>query len=445
MNNLRTELEQRGFLYQFTDEKLFEKYGKWGKSFYLGIDPSADSLQLGNLCAIMAAVQLMNYGNTCYFLIGGATGMIGDPSGKDAERNFLWEEQLRTNEEKITHQVSSFLEQLKKQYGLDFEYTMVNNYNFYKDMWVLDFWSQVGQYITVNSMASKESVKKRLQDHDKSISYTEFSYMLIQGYDFVKLCQDNDVYLQLWGSDQWGNITTGIEIARKKLNKEVYGLTIPIITDSTGKKFGKSEGNAIWLDPAKNSPYFVYQYFLNTNDEDVEKFLKILTLYSLEEIKEIAMKHMENTSERYGQKCLARYVVALIFGVSAVGQVEKISEILFGREDKMGVISGMSAEELVWLGREIGEFSLTEDTLTSPSLVKEGEKDSFSIGVLALFTQAGLTASNSEARKMIKAGGIYCNEEKITDENMQISEKNFVDGVVLLRKGKKNFRLVRYK
>ncbi len=333
----------------------------------MGIDPSADSLQLGNLCAIMAAVQLMKYGNTCYFLIGGATGMIGDPSGKDAERNFLGEEQLKHNEQKITEQVAGFLERLKTEYGLNFEYHMVNNYDFYKDVSVLSFWAEVGKYITVNAMAAKESVKKRLVDEDKSISYTEFSYMLIQGYDFVKLCQDNNVALQLGGSDQWGNITTGIEIARKKLNKEIYGLTIPIITDSTGKKFGKSEGNAIWLDPKKNSPYFVYQYFLNTNDEDVEKFLKILTLYTEEEIQEIVAKHNENMAERYGQKMLAQYIVALIFGKDTVEQSEKISAILFGKEDKMEIIAQMNSEELDGLGREIGEVTPPQ----TPPLEKE--------------------------------------------------------------------------
>ncbi len=430
MKDLRSELESRGFLYQFTNDVLFEKYWKWGESFYLGIDPSADSLQLGNLCAIMAAVQLMRYGNTCYFLIGGATGMIGDPSGKDAERNFLWEEQLKHNEQKITTQVSVFLERLNAEYGLKLEYHMVNNYDFYKDMSVLNFWSEVGKYITVNAMAAKESVKKRLVDEDKSISYTEFSYMLIQWYDFVKLCQDNNVYLQLGGSDQWGNITTGIEIARKKLNKEIFGLTIPIITDSTGKKFGKSEGNAIWLDPNKNSPYFVYQYFLNTNDDDVEKFLKILTLYTEEEIQEIVAKHMENTAERYGQKMLARYIVALIFGKDTVEQAEKISEILFGRSDKMEIIAQMTADELDGLGREIGEVVFDSE---------EGD----SLWILALFTKAGLTGSNGEARKMIKSGALYCNEIKVEDEQMNVSSESFKNGVVLLRKGKKSFRLVR--
>lgn len=433
MKDLKTTLEGRGLLYQFTDEKLFEKYSQGGESFYLGIDPSADSLQLGNLCAIMTAVHLMSFWNKCYFLIWGATGMIGDPSWKDAERNFLGIEKLRSNEKSITHQVDGFLKRLISEYGLSFDYAMVNNYDFYKDMGVLDFWAEVGKYITVNAMAAKESVKKRLVDEDKSITYTEFSYMLIQGYDFVKLCQDEKVRLQLWGSDQWGNITTGIEIARKKLNEEIYGLTLPIITDSTGKKFGKSEGNAIWLSAEKNSPYSVYQYFLNTNDDDVEKYLKVLTFYSLDEIKEIVEKHQEDTARRYGQKMLAKYLVGLIFGKDAVSQSEKISEILFGREDKLDLIKTMNEDELHALGKEIGSITPSQTS----SLEWEGIQ-----GILSLFVSSGLVKSNSEARKMIKSWALYCNEEKIIDEQMQISEKDFVNNVILLRKGKKNFRLI---
>ncbi|HCB51173.1 TPA: tyrosine--tRNA ligase [Patescibacteria group bacterium] len=239
--NLRQDLETRGFLNQFTDEKLFDMYNQGGQSFYVGYDPSADSLQLGNMCTIMAAVNLMKYGNKCFFLVGGATGMIGDPSGRDSERSFLSEEKLRSNEAKIHAQIKSFLTRLHDEFGVNFEFEMVNNYDFYKNMNFLQFLGEVGKYITVNYMAAKESVKKRLTDPDKSISYTEFSYMLIQGYDFCKLYQDKGVKLQLGGSDQWGNVTTGIEITRKKLDAEVYGLTIPLITDASGKKFGKSE------------------------------------------------------------------------------------------------------------------------------------------------------------------------------------------------------------
>lgn len=434
--NLKQELEQRGFLYQFTNEALFDLYEKGGQSFYLGIDPSSDSLQLGNLCAIMAAVNLMKKWNKCYFLIGGATGMIGDPSGKNAERNFLGEEKLRDNERKIYQQVVGFLDNLKKNYWLEFDHGMVNNFDFYKDMSVLDFRAQVGKYITVNMMMAKDSVKKRLIDPDQSISYTEFSYMLIQWYDFVKLHEDKWVNLQLGGSDQWGNITTGIEIAKKKLNADVFGLTIPLITDSTGKKFWKSEGNAIWLDSKKNSPYVVYQYFLNTNDADVEKYLKVLTLLSFEEISEIVVKHNEDTALRYGQKVLAEKLVELIFGTDALGQVKKITEILFGNADKLELVKSMDTNGILALKQAVWWITLSGDEFSS---AEDGMK------ILDLCTQTGISASNWEAKKLIQSGSIYCNEEKISDLQKVYTKNDLINWILLLRKGKKVFRVCNLK
>ncbi|MDD3262273.1 MAG: tyrosine--tRNA ligase [Candidatus Absconditabacteria bacterium] len=424
--NLREDLETRGFLNQFTDEKLFDLYTKGGQSFYIGFDPSADSLQLGNMCGIMAAVHLMKYGNKCYFLVGGATGMIGDPSGKDAERNFLTEEKLRSNEAKIYGQFKTFLARLKDEFGINFEFEMVNNYDFYKDMNYLKFLGGVGKYITVNYMAAKESVKKRLVDPELSISYAEFSYMLIQGYDFAYLYKNHGIKLQLGGSDQRGNVTTGIEIIRKKYDQEAYGLTIPLITDATGKKFGKSEGNAIWLDPSKNSPYFVYQYFMNTTDQDVEKYLKVLTLLDFDTIAEIVAKHQENLGIRYGQKRLAAEVVAVIFGKDAVSQAEKISEVLFGTDDKIEIITSMTQEDIDALIQEVG-------SIPAPAELK----------VLDLFTQSGLTASNGEAKKMMQQGSLYVNETKAEDTQKTFTDTDFVNGILLLRKGKKSFKVVK--
>lgn len=424
--NLREDLETRGFLNQFTDEKLFDLYTKWGQSFYIGFDPSADSLQLGNMCGIMAAVNLMKYGNKCYFLVGGATGMIGDPSGKDAERNFLTEEKLRSNEANIYAQFKIFLARLHDEFGINFEFEMVNNYDFYKGMGYLDYLREVGKYITVNYMAAKESVKKRLVDPDKSISYAEFSYMLIQGYDFAYLYKNHGVKLQLGGSDQRGNVTTGIEIIRKKYDQEAYGLTIPLITDATGKKFGKSEGNAIWLNPDKNSPYFVYQYFMNTTDQDVEKYLKVLTLLDFETIASIVKQHNENPAARYGQKTLAAEVVAVIFGKDAVTQAEKISEVLFGTEDKIAIITSMSQSDIEALIKEVG-------AIDAPAELK----------VLDLFTQSGLTSSNGEAKKMMQQGSLYVNEIKAEDPQKTFTESDFVNWILLLRKGKKSFKVIK--
>ena len=421
--SLKQEREDRWFLYQFTNEKLFEEYEKWGKNFYIGIDPSADSLQLGNLCAMMAAVNLMKKWNKCYFLVWWATGMIWDPSWKDAERNFLDEEKLRSNEKKIFAQIVNFLKNLKANYGIDFDYDMVNNYDFYKWMWFVDFLRDVGKYITVNTMAAKESVKKRLEDPDKSISYSEFSYMLIQGYDFMHLYENMGVELQLGWSDQWWNIVTWMELTRKKHNKEIFGLTIPIITDSTWKKFGKSEGNAIWLDPNKNSPYFVYQYFLNTNDEDISKYMKILTLMSVEEIDNIIDEHKKDPWIRSWQKKLAEYIVELIFGKEEMSHVNKITEILFSNNDKLNLIKKLDTDTIIALKSATGGVEISDINNW--------------IKILDLCTQSWLTASNGEAKKMIQSGAIYCNEEKIEDMQKRFWKDDAVNWVLLLRKGKK--------
>lgn len=427
--HLREEREKRGLLYQFSDEKLFDIYDKGGEKFYVGFDPSSDSLQLGNMCAIMAAVNLMKYGNTCYFLVGWATGMIGDPTDKDAERIFQWEEQLRHNEQAIYQQLESFIKHLEKKFNLILNYKMVDNYDFYKKMNYLDFLSQVGKYITVNTMIAKESVKKRVTDPDKSISYAEFSYMLIQGYDFVHLFESEGVKLQLGWSDQRGNVTTGLELIRKKYDKDAYGVTIPLIMDATGKKFWKSEWNAIRLDHDKTSPYFVYQYFMNIADADIEQYLKILTLLELEQIAAIVSKHAENPQVRYGQKELAKAVIEVIFDKKAVEQADKISEVLFGEWDKLKAISGFSADDIQALIKEIGWIEL--------------KIENWGLKILDVFTSSGLTESNGEAKKLMASGSLFCNEVKVDDPQMIVKKDDFINGILLLRKGKKVFKVVK--
>lgn len=335
---LREELEKRGFLYQYTSEKLFDMYEKGGQSFYLGCDPSADSLTIGNFAAIMNTVNFMKRGNKLILIVGGETGMIGDPGGRDSERQMLSQETLDYNVSKITEQVGKILNNLKELSGEDFVFEVRNNQEFYKNMTFSDFLREVGKYITVNQMMGKETVKKRIEDPDQSISFTEFSYMLLQAYDFYRLHTKEGVNLQLASSDQRGNIVTGIELISKKCGDEVYGITGPLILDSTGKKFGKSEGNAIWLSAEKNSPYFVYQYFMNAADADVERYLKLFTLLSLEEIDSIVDAHNKDTASRSGQRALAQYVVQTVFGKKAALSAEKISEVLFGSEDKLSLL-----------------------------------------------------------------------------------------------------------
>jgi len=426
MTSLREELQQRWFINQETSEDFFDIYEKGGANFYCWYDPTADSLHLWNFVTIMAAVNFMKKGNTFYLLIGGATGIIWDPGGKEAERNFLTEEILLHNQTSITTQVKSLLQNLKKLSGKDFSFKVINNYDFYKNMPILKFLREVGKYITVNTMIAKDIVKKRIEDPDKSISYTEFSYTLLQGYDFLHLLRTENVQLQIAGSDQRWNITTGTELIRKIDNKEAFGFTVPLILDSTGKKFGKSEGNAIRIDKKKNSPYFVYQYFMNTSDADVARFLKLFTLLELAEIDLITAEHAQSHEKRIGQKKLANYVVTTIFGPESAKQAENISEVLFGDQDKMTIISQMSSEDLKALAHETGVITVQNGKL------------------IDICTQLWLSTSNSEAKKLIQSWSIYLNEKKVDDIQKEITQSDFTNDIILLRKGKKTFKIIQF-
>ena len=427
---LREELEARGLLYQYTDENFFDLYEKWGEKFYCGYDPTADSLHLGHFLTFMAAVNFMKRGNTFVMLIWGATGMIGDPTGKSEARAFLWLDQLRHNQEAITKQVGQILENLKKLTGKDFQFKVVNNYDFYKDLSVFEWYRTVGKYITLNTMLSKESVKKRLENTESGISYTEFSYMLLQGNDFVHLYENEGVKLQIWGSDQRGNMVTGTEMLRKKTEGELesYVMTLPLMMDSTGKKFWKSEWNAIWLDQEKNSPYFVYQYFVNTADADVEKFLRAFTLLEISEIEAIVSQHVQQPELRYGQRQLANYVIQTLFGKEAAQQAEKISEFLFGERDKMELLSAFSVDELQALARETGGCSVQEDE----------------IRILELLVLAWVCESNGDAKKLIAQGAISVNEQLVSDIGQKFSRSDAVNWVLLIRKGKKNYKIAQF-
>ena len=427
---LREELEARGLLYQYTDENFFDLYEKWGEKFYCGYDPTADSLHLGHFLTFMAAVNFMKRGNTFVMLIWGATGMIGDPTGKSEARAFLWLDQLRHNQEAITKQVGQILENLKKLTGKDFQFKVVNNYDFYKDLSVFDWYRTVGKYITLNTMLIKESVKKRLENTESGISYTEFSYMLLQGNDFVYLYENEGVKLQIWGSDQRGNMVTGTEMLRKKTEGELesYVMTLPLMMDSTGKKFWKSEWNAIWLDQEKNSPYFVYQYFVNTADADVEKFLRAFTLLEISEIEAIVSQHVQQPELRYGQRQLANYVIQTLFGKEAAQQAEKISEFLFGERDKIELLSAFSADELQALARETGDCSVQEDE----------------IRILELLVLAWVCESNGDAKKLIAQGAISVNEQLVSDIGQKFSRSDAVNWVLLIRKGKKNYKIAQF-
>ncbi len=422
--SLQKEIKDRWFFYQASGEELFKKFEQWWQNFYCWFDPTADSLHLGNFIGFMLAVHLMLEWNKYFALVWWATGMIWDPWWKESERSFLDEKTLKYNEDSIKKQVSSILKHLEEVTWKKLDFEVINNLDFYRDFSYLEFLRVVWKYITINQMMSKDTVKRRIDDPTKSISYTEFSYMLLQWYDFYKLFTDKNVSLQIWWQDQWWNLVTWIELIRKKSDREAFCLTFPLITDSSGKKFGKSEWNAIWLDRNKTSPYKLYQYFLNSTDEDLEKYLKILTLLPLEQINKILVQHNENKELRLGQKVLAREVVSIIHSNNDTNISEKISEVMFWNSSKMDILNWLTQDEFDSFIIEIWWVMYENENL-------------FEIIVKSL-----LATSNSDARKTIECWALYINEEKITDTKYDFSSDFTKKWFILLRKWKKNFKLI---
>ncbi len=426
MKSLKQELQDRGLLFQVTNEKIFEELDKGGKKFYCWFDPTADSLHLWNFIGFMVAIHIMRRWNKYIALTGWATWMIGDPGWKDSERSFLSEEVLENNQKSISNQIKNIVKNLENFTKDKFEVDFVNNKDFYKNMWILDFLREVWKFITVNNMITKDTVRRRIEDPEKSISYTEFSYMLLQGYDFAKMFRDDNVILQIGGQDQWWNLVTWVELIRKKYDwQEAYAITWPLITDSTWKKFGKSEWNAIWLDKNKTTPYEIYQYFINTADEDVERYLKMLTLIETEEIEEIVKKHLENPEKREAQKILAYKVVEIIHWKKEADLAVKISDFMFGNpENRIETLEKLDKDEIETFKKAMWGFDYSWENLFE-TIVK-----------------SGLEKSNSNARNSIKSWAIFINEKKVWDFNLDLEKEFLENSSLLLRKGKKNFRII---
>ncbi len=421
------ELRWRGLLKDSTPgtEEYLEKHKV---TAYLGIDPTADSMHVGHLATLIVMKHLQNYGHRPIIVIGGATGMVGDPSGKDEERPLLDEHIIRENEKALKEQVSRFLDfdEAKPNGAI-----MVNNYDWTKDYTLLGFLRDIGKHITVNYMMAKESVKKRLE---KGISFTEFTYQLLQGYDFLYLYEHYNCQLQIGGSDQWGNITTGIELIRRKLGHEnqAFGLVIPLITRADGKKFGKSEkGMNIWLDPKRTSPYQFYQFWINTADVDAEKYIKVFTFLSEDEINKLIEEHKQAPHLRVLQRRLAEEMTRMVHGKDELQKAIEASSILFGKGTKE-TLAKLDEQTFLAVFDGVPQFEIDRQEL------EQG------IDVVSLLGEkTKVFNSKGEVRRMIKEGGLNINQEKVQTQERIVDTNDLLnDKYILIRKGKKKYFIV---
>lgn len=415
-----TDLAERNLIQDSTDRDALQERLKSGPiTGYCGFDPTASSLHIGNLQSIMLLRRLQEAGHKPIALVGGATGMIGDPSGRSTERTFLDSDVLDQNREAIGRQLSQFLD-LSNGEG-----RLVDNRDWMENMSFLEFLRDVGKHITVNTMMAKDSVKSRLE-RESGISFTEFSYMLLQANDFVVLNEKYGCELQVAGSDQWGNISTGVELVRKRLGRRVHGLTAPLIIRADGTKFGKSEGENIWLDGERTSPFRMYQFFLNVGDLDVENLMLRLTLTSVAETRDIVSRHEETPHLRLGQRELARRIVGLVHGDSLIDSIEAVSSVLFGKSNP----TELDPESLTLLEGELETTNISIGDAETSDLVD-------------MFVQSGLAKSKGEVRRNL--AGHYVNGEALSDRaSLEIATVNpLSNGMLLLRRGKGQFGLVR--
>ena len=395
------ELQWRGLVQDISSPDLIEKLNEGGLTFYIGTDPTADSMHIGHYSSFLISKRLAQHGHHPLLLVGGATGMIGDPK-PDAERPMI-------TKEEVDHNIKGLTEQAERIFGFE----VVNNWDWTKDINVIDFLRDYGKYFNVNYMLAKDKVKSRMET---GITYAEFSYMILQALDFLYLYETRDCVLQVAGSDQWGNITSGIELIRKKMDKEAYGMVMPLVTDSTGKKFGKSEGNALWLDKNKTSSYELYQYLINLEDSMIIDYLKKLTFLTPQEIMDIEKEHNEAPHLRVAHKALAKDIIVGLHGEDEFNKAVQISNALFS-----GDLTGLTAEEIL-LGMKM-----------VPSINLDGE-----VKLIDLLVDNGICSSRREAREMLASNAISINNEKLTDENEIIDKSRAIDEkVIVIRKGKK--------
>ncbi len=426
MKNFVTELKWRGLLHDImpgTEEQL----AKEKTAAYIGFDPTADSLHIGSLVQIFILKHFQLCGHKPIALVGGATGMVGDPSGKSAERNLLNEETLNKNISGVKSQLERYLD-----FGTDENSAeMVNNYDWMKDISLIDFVRDTGKHITVNYMMAKDSVKKRITgEHTEGMSFTEFTYQLFQGYDFYHLYKEKNCLLQMGGSDQWGNITTGTELIRRKAQGKAYAITVPLVTKADGTKFGKTEGGNVWLDANRTSPYKFYQYWLNSSDADAEKYIKIFTFLDQETIENLTAEHKEAPHLRLLQKKIGEQVTMLTHGKEAYDNAIKASTILFGKS---------TSDDLKSLDEQT--FLDVFEGVPQASIAKYQIENGFEI--VPAFAETGFLKSNGEARRALKENSISVNKTKVKEDFVITPSDLIADKYVLLQRGKKSYFLLK--
>lgn len=420
MKNVIETLTERGLFEAMTSPDL-PRYVESPAAVYAGFDPTSSSLQVGNFVTIMALAHFQRCGHKVVALAGGATGMIGDPSGKASERKLLSTEEVQANLEGVRENLSRFLDFESKTAPAK----IVNNNDWMRNFSYVDFLRDVGKHFRVGAMLGKESVRARMES-ESGLSYTEFSYQLIQAYDFLHLLDAEGCRIQIGGSDQWGNITAGVDLIRKLRSVEAYGLTFPIICDSSGQKFGKSEGNAVYLDHNRTSYYDFYQFFMRVEDADVIRFLKIFTFLPLEEIEALQRETLSAPEKRSAQKRLAEEITRTVHGETGLQSARRTSEVFFG-----GTLDGLKAEDLLRVFANVSSAEMARDQVLDAPVVD------VAVG-------SGLCKSKGEARRLIADGGLYVNNVRIGDAAARVSADSFVDGrVLVLRSGKKNFHLVK--
>jgi len=426
VSDVFAELAWRGLIHQTTDDARLPNWlAERPRTVYAGFDPTADSLHVGHLMALMILRRFQAAGHRPIALIGGATGMIGDPSGKSEERQLLSEETLRANVEGMKSQMTRFLDFDDRRCGA----VLVNNYDWVGQFGFLEFLRDVGKHFPVNVMLAKDSVRSRLERTDSGLSYTEFSYMLLQAYDFVHLCRQYDCQLQVGGSDQWGNITAGIDLARRLDGVQLYGMTCPLLEKSDGTKMGKTESGALWLSAEKVGPYQFYQYWINLDDADVGKCLRFFTDLDQMHIESVVAEHQKDPGQRTGQRRLADELTRLVHGDEGLHVARRATEVFFGAE-----ISELSDEQLVGIFADVPSKQLPRGRLAGEGL-----------SIIDALCESGLAASKSEARRTVTQGGAYVNNRRIDSLDRRLGPTDLASPTVMvLRSGKKRYALLRF-